>query len=380
MAKFDEIAHSGGKITFTTTVDAAGNLGTQLRYQNSRPVPAQIIGVYALWPGIVVEELSLGGIGTPWPVPKYPGSLPVLIGSDGEGKFGHHCPDCGQYWRSGSHPNFCPYCGISAPSFSFLSKAQLAYVQLYVEKLEEAGQSDEGSEIVIDLDEVADATLGRCEKPAFYISEERQQTLLNCAECGEFNDIIGRFGHCSVCYTRNDLAVLVEDVFPSLRADLDNKKRPEEVLLRAVSAFEVLIKNYVARIVEEVPMIPERKDKLSKSRFRDLDALDIVLSEFFGINIRPGIDEAAWVTCNRLIQRRHVYEHNGGVVDSEYVEKTGDTSVRIGELITEDLGSVHQYLSTTARIARAVHDGFHSMLPPRTDIIERHKARQKAHG
>jgi hypothetical protein len=41
--------------------------------------------------------------------------------------------------------------------------------------------------------------------PPFYYSEERQQKPFHCSACGGFNDILGKFGYCTVCGTRNDL-------------------------------------------------------------------------------------------------------------------------------------------------------------------------------
>jgi hypothetical protein len=52
--EFEEIAHSGGKVTFSiATID--GQQGYQVSYSSSRPVPICLIAVYALPQGIAVE-------------------------------------------------------------------------------------------------------------------------------------------------------------------------------------------------------------------------------------------------------------------------------------------------------------------------------------
>lgn len=376
MIEFEEIALGGGKLTLTTFVDKPGSKSVQLSYTQSRGNPLELICFWALPPGIVVEELSMGGIGTPWPTPRLPGSIPILVASDIEGRFGHNCPSCDQYWRSGSHPNNCPYCGIFAASFQFLSKSQLRYVQVYCQKWEEAYFADAGSEHVIDLDEIAEATLRGIEKPDFYISEQRQQTLLRCASCGEFNDILGRFGHCSNCYTRNDFAVLRDEIVPSIRNDLNAGHPPARCLQHAVSSFETILKNYFRRLGEEVHLIPERLDRLTKKNFRNWDAINAMLAENFGFKVKEVFDETEWQKCQQLFQRRHVYEHNGGIVDQEYIDLTGDTSVRVGQLISETPHDVHMLLSAITKFVKVVHAGFHVLLPVKTDVIEAYQSRR----
>jgi len=48
------------------------------------------------------------------------------------------------------------------------------------------------------------------EKPVFYVSEQSQQSKFTCAACEEFNEIIGHYGYCLRCGTRND----IEDFTP----------------------------------------------------------------------------------------------------------------------------------------------------------------------
>lgn len=193
MAEFEEIGHSGGKITFSIVTDEEGRRGYQVGIRSSRPVPVVMIAVYALPQGVPVESIQLGGIGQPWNPPPFPGCFPVLIASDSQGKFGHHCPSCGGYWRSGPWPNICPYCATNAYGYRFLSEAQLRYVRHYCGVLSEALDSKEDGEVVIDMDAVADAVGKEGDKPAFYVSEQSQQRKFTCGACEEFNDIFREF-------------------------------------------------------------------------------------------------------------------------------------------------------------------------------------------
>ena len=220
---FQEIGHSGGKITFNIKTDEEGRRAFQVGFSSSRPVRVSLVAVYALPQGMPVETIQLGGIGQPWNPPPFPGCFPVLIASDSEGHFGHNCPQCSGYWRSGPWPSICPYCGAFAEPYQFLSQAQLGYVHHYCNVLSDALDSAEDGSVEIDMDAVADAAGKDGEKPSFYVSEESQQRKFRCSACDEFNDILGRFGYCSQCGTRNDLAEFESHIVPVPRT-LDHRK------------------------------------------------------------------------------------------------------------------------------------------------------------
>src|SRR3989442_4128417 len=98
--EFQEIAHCGGKFIVTVSTDANGKRGVRFGVKHSSPRPAAWFAVYALSQhGIPVATIRLGGIGDPWNPAPYPGCLPVFIGSDSHGLFGHQCPACQRYWR-----------------------------------------------------------------------------------------------------------------------------------------------------------------------------------------------------------------------------------------------------------------------------------------
>jgi hypothetical protein len=160
--EFEEIAHSGGKVTIHIIDDEIGRRGYQMSYRSMRPVPMALTGVYALGQsGMPVATYNIAG---PDRAP-FRGCLPVMVASDSEGKFGHHCSACDGYWRSGPWANVCPYCAVQAQPYEFLSHAQLRYVRHYCEVFAEAINADEPGEVTIDMDVVADAVQSTARSP-----------------------------------------------------------------------------------------------------------------------------------------------------------------------------------------------------------------------
>jgi hypothetical protein len=361
--EFQEIAHSGGQITFHFRTTEDGRHGYQVQYTGSRPVPMVMIGVYALEQGVPVGRIHLGGIGDAWNPPPMPGCLPVLITSDSQGKFGHLCPRCKGYWRSGPWPHVCPYCRLEAEDYQFLSEAQLRYVRHYCTTLVEGMQTIENGELKIDMDSVAEAAGKDGPKPSFYVAEQSQQRKFTCASCDEFNDILGRFGYCSACATRGDLQDFTTNTIATIRTALNSRGTPEDAVKAVVAAFDTFVGQYAKQLAALVPMSRRRLNRLTNQRFHDLAGVHGLFRDWFDIDTWDGMSEADQQFAVRMFLRRHVYEHNGGEVDQQYLDESGDTTVRLKQHIRETREDVHRLISLVQKIATNLHDGFHELVP-----------------
>jgi hypothetical protein len=281
-AEFQEIAHSGGTVTFSVFTKEHGQRAYQVKYTGSRPVKVVLVEICAHYDGDRVAALGFNE--------KPPaGWFPVTMASDSEGMFGHQCPACSQYWRSGPWPTTCPYCRIRADGTVFLTNAQKLYVQQWCQKLREALDEAAAADHVIDMDAVADAAGKEGEKPPFYYAEESQQNQFNCDACGEFNDILGKFGYCSSCATRNDLQELEAKTTPQIRTRINAGGPYEDCVKDAVALFDSYTDQYVRQLVQLVPMTPARVARFTKMRFHNLRDVAKEINTAFDIDVCDGI-------------------------------------------------------------------------------------------
>lgn len=370
--EFQEIGHCGGKVTITTLTDDDGCRKYQLGFSHvSLYGPAALFAVYALPQGIPVAPIKLGGIGQPWNPSPVPGCVPVMIASDTEGRFGHGCPRCRGYWRSDAMPVSCPYCALRGEQHQFLTDAQREYVRQYCSFFSDALESETDGEHVIDLDQVADAVGGDLPRPPFYYSEQSQQNKFKCEACDTFNDILGNYGYCSGCGTRNDLQHLKTVVEPRLRIRINSGGPFEDCVRDSVAAFDSLAAQYVKQLTNQVPLTPGRRSRLLTSRFHNLGVVAEELKTIFDIDILRGLQTADRNFLATMFYRRHVYEHNGGEADEKYLQESGDKTVRVKQALRETQDSAHRTLGFIVKIATNLHRGFHEILPPAAEPIER---------
>lgn len=360
---FKEIAHSGGKVTFSIVSDAGGRKSYQVTWSSSRPVPFRVFAIYATPEGEPVANIRLGGVGSPWDPPPDPSCRPVFISSDSEGLFGHECPICRSYWRSDAPARFCPYCRVEAESFNFLTPAHLSYVRHYVDTLQDAlekAAEGQSSEVQINMDAIADMDAG-VEKPDFYYRGVSQQTKFRCETCKTINDIRGRYGYCTYCARRNNLADLRAQI-SVIRAELNGKHtKPEDGLKKTVSTFDACCRDFAAQL-SKLPMTSRRRKQIVELLFHRFDAAETI-ERAFDIDMKKGMStDLPFVRV--MLQRRHVFEHEGGVVTRRYLEESGDTSMPEGTLVRESAENVHRFAGCLTRIATNLESGFNEILPP----------------
>jgi len=357
--EFQEIAHCGGKVIVRVSTDSNGRRGVSIGVEHSTPKPAAWFPVHAL-----------------------PQGLPVFVGSDSFGLFGHQCPECSGYWRSQAAPSAwnltCPYCGMDAQTHEFLTPGQQQFVMTVCEVTMRAVRGGVDGEHVIDMDHVADQVAKTSQRPSFYHTEQSQQNHYTCSACGSADDILGRYGYCSCCGTRNDLHELtltIETINAKTRERIKAGEPLESAVPETVSAFDSVARQYAKQLAKLVPMKRERRTSLEGALFHNLKKAED-LKTWFGINLFGGLDADDVAFIRLMFHRRHVYEHNGGEVDQRYLDESGDTSVRLKQALREKPESVFRMTGTIVKMGRSLHEGFHELFPPMERPIEMYRAQQ----
>jgi hypothetical protein len=230
-------------------------------------------------------------------------------------------------------------------------------------------------EIVIDMDAIAG--LGADQpKPEYYYTSESQQTRYKCEHCGEFNDIRGRYGYCASCARRNNLQSMKASL-AALRDKLNGAQVSAiEAVRTTVSEFDGCCRDLTAQLGKRIPMKPSRKTDLERLLFHDVQSPTIsTLKSMFDVDLLRGLGSELAFT-KLMTHRRHVYEHNGGVADSRYIQESGDGGVREGDLIRETQENAHRLIGVCTRMVENFDADFHEVFPPTEWPIEYFKRRR----
>lgn len=381
-ADFSEVGHTGGKATFTIRSGKGGQVSYQIGYSHFAPRPSTLVGVYAHHDGFACGNIEMGGIGQQWSPPPLPNCVAVIMASDSQGKFGHECPECKKHFRTDNipakYPLTCSYCGLRAESYHFLTSAQKAYIAHYVDSLNSALieiPADATSEVIIDMDAIADSVTDD-PRPDFYYTSTAQQTEFECQACNSYNDIRGRYGYCASCGWRNT-AFSLKTALERIREQLNNNAiSASEAVKQSVSEFDSAARDFVDQLVARVPMKESRRSQLEVLLFHNLEKFDGLMKSCFDIDLLRGMSgDRKFVLM--MFFRRHVYEHDGGVMTKRYVENSGDTLAEEGTLLRETSQNAHKLIGCLNRMIATLEHDFHEMFEPESFCIDIEKERKQ---
>ena len=280
-----------------------------------------------------------------------PARIEVHIPPDCDGLTGRECPDqsCGKYFKARLSEaatntySICPYCGTKAEHADFFTKDQIGYAKSwamnyastiiveYVERLR-AKRRELGDTTI---EESAGDDTGPY--PIRPYVEQQLETNVVCAECGLHYAIYGVFAFCPQCGQHNsvhilkmnlELAIRMLDMAIDLPTDL-SQRLIENALEDCVSAFDGYGKE-VCRVCASSATNPAKAEGMS---FQNLGGARKNMISLFGFDLADGLSTDDWGIALRCFQKRHLVAHKMGVVDQEYVAKTGDALAVVGHKI-----------------------------------------------
>lgn len=256
---------------------------------------------------------------------------------------------------------YCPYCIHHDHASQFLTPEQVEYgTSLLTKKvmeeiidpfLEEVkGMFDGRGALGIRVSATRDDT----PEPTLRHSEEKLETWVICDACSLQFAIYGVFSHCPDCASINAFAVFRESLEvlrkEVLLLDADDavlQRRLKNILGDAVSSFDALGKELRRKFTELFPSEP-------KNLFQNVDKLTDVLRERIDIDLPHELND--FQSFRLMFQVRHIYEHNMGVIDEDFVKRMPSFAPRKGKrfpLVREGLVVLLDQLEVVSELLRS---------------------------
>jgi hypothetical protein len=302
--------------------------------------------------------------------------MKVSIPPDEKGFTGRECPEpeCLGYFKiqfgtglKGEElPCHCPYCGHTDGHHKFWTQEQIEYAKSVainritgalikdLKALEFNYRPRGGFGIGISM-----KVEGR-PHPIRHYREKQLETEIVCDGCTLCYAIYGVFAFCPDCRQHNSLQILDKnlelvvkmlDIAAAAEADLAGQL-VENALEDCVSAFDGFGRE-ICRLHAKASTDPEKVEKVS---FQNLEGAKQNLSALFKLDLASGLTDDEWKAAVRAFQKRHVLSHKMGVVDAEYVRKSGDTRAVVGRKVGIDVGEVRALGQIMGKLGRYLSD------------------------
>jgi hypothetical protein len=135
-----------------------------------------------------------------------------------------------------------------------------------------------------------------------------------------------------------------------------------EKLARCFSNFEAMAKD-IQNQLALFPATPRRRREVEGLSFQRLAQAEENLEKWFGLRLTDGVAVGERTFLIKMLKRRHLFVHNGGRVDQDYLDQTGDPSVRLHEQLDVRRSEICRLLPLLRKSAANLFAGYESMLP-----------------
>ena len=312
--------------------------------------------------------------------------IPITIHSDEKGYFDRECPNENclytfkinmQDWKEKVSDDevHCPMCG-------HIDTADKWWTQEQLESMQEIAASYAMSMITKELDK-AFGKLARSTrnnkflkityKPSKKITfqnnpigqSEEWETDITCEKCGTRYSVIGSAYFCPCCGHNSAVSAFNEST-DSIEKMLKSLPEMKQLLTesygrdKAETMCRGLLESSLGDIVSAFQKFAScHYDKLTGeiSRVNDFQIVEKG-SQLFKDAAGKGYEE--WLSdqelhdMNMLFQRRHLIEHNNGMVDQKYVDKSGDHSYVIGQRLVVKGNDAYALLAIIKKLAKGL--------------------------
>lgn len=309
--------------------------------------------------------------------------IPIKFISDDKGYFDRECPNenCLYTFKiymrdwddkiAGSDVH-CPMCGHIAGNDSWWTQEQLEAIQ--------EAQVNYAMSLIHDKLDEAFGTLARSTKNNEFVKitykpgkrvsfsnnpigqREEWETEIVCEQCNTKYSVIGSAFFCPCCGYNSAINVF-EESLDSTEKMLDALPEMQQALTtsygkdKAETICRGLKESTLGDIVSAFQKFAEAQYKKVSTKtvrvndFQIVEKGSCLFLEATGNGYEQWLSSDEINRMNVLFQRRHIIEHNGGIVDERYLAQSNDTTYNIGQRIIVHVADAKELLDIIRKLS-----------------------------
>lgn len=312
-------------------------------------------------------------------------TVSVPIHADAEGYFDKECPaaECqSQFkvfeddWRNKVRDEemFCPFCRHAAPADQWhttdqVEAAKKAAIAQFQGRINKAMKRDadqwnrrQPRDAFLKITMKVDSRPGHVLLPP--MAAEPMRLKITCPECSCRYAVIGAAFFCPACgHNAADLMFAQSiaairnalDAIPGVRAAIADRDTAETTahliiengLQNAITAFQRYAE---ALYATRFPSLPAPR----RNAFQNLAEGNALWQATSGKQYSDFLTPTELSALSRYFQQRHLLAHRQGLVDVDYIARSGDSLYREGQRLVIREASVRECLSLIEKLARSI--------------------------
>ena len=199
--------------------------------------------------------------------------------------------------------------------------------------------------------------------PASALEEMEQK--IQCEKCGARYAVVGSAFYCPCC-GHNSAKLTFFNTIDKVKAKINNldvvRKALEvvskdEAARTCTSLVETSVPDLVVafqRLCECVYPQIEGAKPLKRNVFQRLDDGNKLWHDLVGKGYDDWITDAQYAKLRKCFQQRHLLQHQDGIVDQDYITKSGDVSYQVGQHLIIKAEDITEYAEIVENLGKQV--------------------------
>jgi len=192
---------------------------------------------------------------------------------------------------------------------------------------------------------------------------------ITCNDCNFKFSVIGSAFFCPCC-GKNQVCLVFENAMKQITVKLNTINDIRQTVTQSAGTDNAerlcrkLIEDCIGDIVSAFQKYAEQKikDKSPQAKvvvndFQIIDKGNRHFMDYFGCGYDTWLSNEELILMNLFFQRRHLLEHNNGLVDQRYLDKSNDTTYKNGQRIIVSQDDIMLLLN----IVNKLHQGISSI-------------------
>jgi len=308
-------------------------------------------------------------------------SMEVSIPADEEGYLDRECPNevykaafkvLADDWKVKVRDEevFCPVCGHTATSDEWFTEAQLEHMQSAFMAKFQPVLDNEMKRMARDFNRSMPKggliSMSMSYKPSRPVAmvpleaAELMQQRYACESCGCRYAAIGAAFFCPSCGHNSARTALVETLttirrLPEIRAALEAGLNRDAV----ANAYRMILEENMGKLVAAFQRFAESAFEVlpnagnfspRRNLFQNLSQSSNLWEQAISVRYESMLSPSEWGELRRYFQQRHVLAHKDGIVDENYLEKTGDQQYQAGQRLVIKESDVLRFTDLVEKI------------------------------
>ncbi|MBP3856656.1 MAG: hypothetical protein IK990_13720 [Ruminiclostridium sp.] len=313
-------------------------------------------------------------------------TIPLTFKSDEKGYFDRQCPNENclfefkvymQDWKEkfSDEEVYCPLCGCVAPSNEWFTEEQTEQIhnvvadwtRVYIEnsmsklfkKLEQTTKNNRYLKIKY-----------KSNCPTTFINnpigaKEEWELDITCEKCGARFSVIGSAFFCPCC-GYNSASKMFDESLDSVSKMLQSIDEFHEVLEanygkdKAETMSREMIENTICQIVSTFQKFAQCRVKeicgkeYRVNDFQIVDKGDTIFKNETNHSYSDWLSQDEISYMRLFFQKRHIVEHNSGIIDQKYIDNSNDNSYTVGQRLIVKKDEVIEFLRIVKKLGAGI--------------------------